>query len=60
MTRTSRSQKFLLSRRVVGGLIVLGVILPIVGVIVVAVRGDLRGLTAGFRGVGLYPPPSIG
>ena len=52
MTPTSRSQEFLLSRRVIGGLIVLGVILPIVGVIVVAVRGDLRGLTASFRGVG--------
>ena len=52
MARTSRSQEFLLSRRVIGGLIVLGVILPIVGVIVVAVRGDLRGLTAGFQGVG--------
>jgi len=52
VTPTSRSQEFLLSRRVIGGLIVLGVILPIVGVIVVAVRGDLRGLTASFRGVG--------
>jgi hypothetical protein len=52
VTRTSRSQEFLLSRRVIGGLIVLGVILPIVEVIVVAVRGDLRGLTAAFRGVG--------
>lgn len=43
--------RLLLEPRLVGALIVVGLALPLVGAGVVAGRGDLRGLTAGFRGV---------
>jgi len=51
MTWTSKSDEFLLSPRFIGGLTLVGVALGIVGAVVVAVRGDLEGVTAAFRGV---------
>ncbi len=51
MTRTTKSEEFLLSPRFIGGLTLLGVGLAIVGAVVVAVWGDLEGVTAAFRGV---------